>query len=284
MCKVSVLMPIYRTKIEYLKESIESILKQTFSDFEFIILDDCPDDSRENIVLGYKDKRIKYLKNELNLGISASRNKLFDLAQGQYFAIFDHDDISKPYRLEKQVLFLDSNPNVGVVSGQLEYIYGNIACTAHPESNLEIKKALMKENVVAHTAMMLRRSVIKAFNIRYEEKYSPAEDYMLVLKLMEYTMFHNLPQILVSYRNFEGNTTNLNFQKMIDADAMCRCFAFRNYPYLYNQTIFGFSKEYKTYWIKLFDIIPFIKVKGNCTKRKIYIFGFVKLFTVNYFN
>lgn len=280
MCKVSVLMPVYKTKVEYLKEAIDSILKQTFSDFEFIILDDCPDDSREDIVLEYKDRRIKYKKNNKNLGISASRNRLFELAKGQYFAIFDHDDISKPDRLEKQVSFLDSNPEFGVVSGQLEYIHGNLAPTTHPEFNLDIKKALMKANVVSHTSMMLRRSVIESSGIRYEQNYSPAEDYMLVLKLIEHTMFYNLPQILVSYRNFEGNTTNLNIQRMIDADAMCRSFAIRQYPYLFNQTIFGRSTDYQTYWIKLFDIVPFIKVKGNYKKRKIYIFGFIKLFTI----
>lgn len=69
---------------------------------------------------------------------------------------------------------------------------------------------------------------------------------------------------------------------MIDADAMCRSFAIRQYPYLFNQTIFGCSIDYQTYWIKLFDIVPFIKVKGNYKKRKIYIFGFIKLFAIKY--
>lgn len=283
MCKVSVLMPIYKTRIEYLKEAINSILIQTFSDFELIILDDCPEDLREDVVLMYKDKRIRYLKNDRNLGISASRNKLFDLAKGEYFAIFDHDDISKPDRLEKQTTFLDSNPQIGVVSGQLEYIYGNMLSSNNPESNLDIKKALMKGNVVAHTAMMLRRSIIESSGIRYEEKYSPAEDYMLVLKLIEHTMFYNFPQVLVSYRNFDGNTTSLNRQKMEDADVLCKCFALRNYPYLYNQTIFGLSDSYNSYWIKLFGIIPFIKVKSNYRKINIYILGFIKLFVVKHF-
>ena len=94
MTKVSVLMPVYKTNEQYLREAIASILNQTFTDFEFLILDDCPNDTRERIVKPYEDKRIKYSINEKNLGISASRNKLIEMAQGEYLAIFDHDDIS----------------------------------------------------------------------------------------------------------------------------------------------------------------------------------------------
>ena len=116
MPKVSVLMPVYKTKEEHLREAIESILNQTFSDFEFLILDDCPDDSRERIVKSYDDKRIKYIKNEKNLGITPSRNRLMQMAKGEYLAVFDHDDVSLPTRLEKQVQYLDANLDVGVVS------------------------------------------------------------------------------------------------------------------------------------------------------------------------
>ena len=81
--KVSVLMAAYKTPEQYLREAIESILNQTFTDFEFLILDDCPTESVEDIVKSYDDKRIKYFKNPQNLGISQTRNKLIDLAKGQ---------------------------------------------------------------------------------------------------------------------------------------------------------------------------------------------------------
>ena len=110
MPKVSVLTPIYNTEPEHLRQAIESILNQTFTDFEFIILNDSPWNTEiEDIVLAYKDARIKYVKNDKNIGISKSRNKLLSLASGEYLAIFDHDDISLPTRLEKQVDFLDKN-------------------------------------------------------------------------------------------------------------------------------------------------------------------------------
>ena len=115
MVRVSVLMPVYRTNEEYLREAISSILAQTYSDFEFLILDDCPEDDRELIVKSYKDRRIKYLRNETNMGISESRNKLVDMARGEYLAVMDHDDVSLPERLEKQVNYLDAHPDVGVV-------------------------------------------------------------------------------------------------------------------------------------------------------------------------
>ena len=87
-------MPVYKTQEEHLRAAIESILNQSFTDFEFLILDDCPTDTRETIVKSYNDPRIKYLINETNLGISKARNKLIDLAQGEYLAVFDHDDLS----------------------------------------------------------------------------------------------------------------------------------------------------------------------------------------------
>ena len=89
MPKVSVLMPVYKTNEKYLREAIESILNQTYKDFEFLILDDCPNDTRESIVKSYNDERIKYFKNEKNLGISGARNKLIDLSSGEYLAIIN---------------------------------------------------------------------------------------------------------------------------------------------------------------------------------------------------
>lgn len=115
MPKVSVLMPVYQTDEAYLRQAIQSILNQTFSDFELLILDDCPSNSREQIVRSFTDLRIRYQKNPKNLGISATRNRLLDLAKGDYFAVMDHDDIAMPTRLACQVRVLDNNPDIGVV-------------------------------------------------------------------------------------------------------------------------------------------------------------------------
>ena len=109
--KVSVLTPVYNTNPAYLRQMIESVLSQSFKDFEFLILNDSPENIEiENIIKSYKDERIKYFKNEKNTGISASRNRLLELAQGEYAAVSDHDDIMLPQRLEKQAEYLDNLP------------------------------------------------------------------------------------------------------------------------------------------------------------------------------
>ena len=281
--KVSVLTPIYNTNPQYLRECIESVLNQTFKDFEFLILNDSPNNKEiEKIVKEYAkhDKRIKYIKNAKNIGITPSRNKLLKMAKGEYIAIFDHDDISLPERLEKEVEYLDNNPDVGVVSCNTEW-FPKKYITNHPVDNLEIKKALTHVNIVAHTAMMVRKSVLQKYNIEYEEEFSPAEDYMLCLRLVEYTMFHNIPEILLKYRFQENNTTNRLWDKMVNADAMCRCYAIAKYPYLYELSCQKEHNQVTNYnkWIKIFDFVPFIKIKYRQHKTKYVLFGLITLFT-----
>ncbi len=279
MPKVSVLTPIYNTKPQYLRECIDSILGQTFSDFEFIILNDSPDNTEiEKIVKSYKDKRIKYHKNSQNIGITASRNKLIDLARGQYLAVFDHDDISMPTRLAQQTAYLDANPDVGAVSSNTLWIPQNTT-TDFPTENLDIKKRLMHSNVFTHTAMMVRKSVLIDNNIRYQADYSPAEDYMLVLRMLGHTMFHVLPDVLVQYRFDSDNTTNKNTEKMANADMLCRNYAAAEYPYLFS-LLNNNSYDYRHYWIRLFDLIPLVKVKIKPHKIRWYLGGIIPIAAV----
>ncbi len=218
--KVSVLTPIYNTKPEHLREMIDSILDQTFTDFEFLILNDSPDNKEiEKIVKDYAkyDNRIKYYKNTKNMGITPSRNKLMKLAAGEYLAVFDHDDISVPTRLEKEVAYLDAHPDVGVVSGWLEFfgMYKKIHKT--PEYDRDIKIKLTDECWVAHTASMIRKSVLVDNNIEYEQYYSPAEDYRLWQRLMDVTHFYNCQEVLVKYRWTATNTSIIQHDKMFQA-------------------------------------------------------------------
>ena len=270
MPKVSVLMPIYNTKEEYLREAVESILNQTFTDFEFIILNDSPQNKfLDSIIDSYNDKRIIYYKNKQTLGISQSRNKLLDLAQGEYIAIFDHDDISLPARLIKEVEYLDKNSDIGVVSCNVEKFPINYLSN-HPYDNEKIKKALVLDNYIQHTAMMVRKSILDKYNIRYKEQFSPAEDYMFVIDLMDYTLFHNLDEILVKYR-FGKGTSNLHSKKMNDAAMLCRNIALKRYPYLY---CFG------TYWVYIFNILPLVKIKKCPDKITYYLFGLIPIIRI----
>ena len=214
MTKVSVLMPVYKTDEKYLREAIESILNQTFTDFEFLILDDCPDDPREEIVKSYKDKRIKYAKNDRNLGITPSRNKLINMASGEYLAVFDHDDISLPDRFAKEVEYLDNHPEVGVVSCQVKKIVRQ-SVSNNPIKDHDIKLALMRECAMSHSAAMLRKSVLLGNDVCYEEDFSPSEDYALWCRLIPYTKFYNIPEVLFHYRDHKDNTSHHHLGKYI---------------------------------------------------------------------
>lgn len=174
--KVSVLVPVYRPREEYLRACIDSILSQTFCDFELLLLDDCPEDrTAEAVIKSYADGRIRYSRNPANLGISASRNLLIDMARGEYLAVMDHDDISLPERLEKETAYLDARPEVGVVSGRVLKIPQNKA-SHNPETSHAIKLSLMTVCALTHPAAMIRKSVLQQHHIRYEEEFSPAED------------------------------------------------------------------------------------------------------------
>lgn len=272
--KVSVLTPLYNTDPVFLREMIESILNQTFRDFEFILLNDSPDNREiEEIVRSYQDPRIVYVENESNLGISESRNKLLALSRGEYVAIFDHDDISCKERLEKQVDYLDSHREVGVVGCYIRHIPKN-RVTRFPVANLDIKRELIHGCVVPHTGAMIRKSVLIDNGLCWEGAFSPAEDYMLWVKLIAKTMFHNIPEVLVLYRSYDSNTSARQKEKMRDRDALIRCFAEKEYPFLKDH-------DWRKRWVMLFGIIPFLKIGIRRGVKNIYLFGIVKLFSIS---
>ena len=161
MPRISVLMPVYNTRPEQLREAMDSILAQSFQDFEFLILNDCsPNTDVEELVKSYADPRIVYAVNERNLGISGSRNRLIDMAKGEYLAVMDHDDISLPERFARQVAFLDAHPDVGIV-GTFTREIGKGKLHQPPTDDVSIKKMLMVHCDLSHPSCMLRSSVLK---------------------------------------------------------------------------------------------------------------------------
>lgn len=205
MPKVSVLMPVYNVKEEYLRESIESILNQTFSDFEFIILDDCSTTNIEPIINSYNDKRIKFFRNEQNLGIAKSRNKLMELAQGEYAALMDNDDISFPQRLEKQVAFLDNNKEISIVSAAYE-TFPNKTIIKHPLKLGYLD--LYRGCLLAHPLVMFRLDDMKKYNLQYDNSYICSQDYELWSRAIRYLKIANLPEVLLKYRVLEESITH----------------------------------------------------------------------------
>ncbi len=283
MPKVSVLMPVYKTNEEYLRAAIDSILQQTFTDFEFLILDDCPDDSRENIIKSYPDSRIKYTKNDKNLGITPSRNKLIHMASGEYLAIFDHDDISLPYRLEKQVAYLDEHADVGVVSSWVNEFPKHKILT-YPQTDDDIKLALVKHCVVAHSASMIRKSVLTENHLKYEEIFTPAEDYGLWCRLIGVTKFYNIPEVLFHYRKHANNTSKLQQYKMNLATIRIHTVMEEQYPALCKEYQY---KSVQTTRINLFGVLPLLRITQVPNKINVYLFNkilFLKIKTQSKLN
>ena len=275
MVKVSVLMPVYKTNEVFLREAIESVLNQTFSDFEFLILDDCPDDDRESVVKSYNDERIKYFKNEKNLGITPSRNKLIEMAKGEYLAVFDHDDVCLPERFAKQVEYLDNHSEVGVV-GCVVKLMSNGKLSRNPVYSDDIKRSLMTVCAITHPAAMVRKSVLDVNNIRYEEKFSPSEDYALWCRLMPYTEFHNLEDVLFLYRDHENNTSHNQKQKMTNASIAIRSFVQAENPAIYNEFLWFAESVNK---IMLFGVIPLLTIRKKENKTKVYLFEKIPVYT-----
>lgn len=275
MPKVSVLMPVYKTNEKYLREAIESILSQTFEDYEFLILDDCPEDSREKIVKSYKDNRIKYYKNEKNLGITPSRNKLIDMAKGEYLAVFDHDDVSLPERFQKQVQYLDEHQDVGVVSSNVKRLVRD-RVSINPIDDYNIKMALIRMCAICHPASMIRKSVLINNNIRYEEHFSPAEDYALWCRLIPFTNFYNIPEVLFHYRDHAENTSHKQKEKMQQATLSIWSFVKVENPALHEEFLLKAKRTKRT---RLFGFIPFLTTITQANRTKTYLFEKILLCT-----
>ena len=197
--KVTVLMPVYNGE-RYLREAIDSILSQTFCDFEFLIINDASTDSSVEIIKSYTDPRIRLVNNENNLGRCATPNKGLDLARGEYLARMDCDDLCMPTRLEKQVSFLDSHPEVGVCGTWIRLFMGADFIIKYPLSHEEIKCHLLLGSQLAGASAMYRKKVFLAHHLYYDLNYKLAEDYELWTRCVYATRLANIPEILYEYR------------------------------------------------------------------------------------
>lgn len=198
MPRVTVLMPVYNGA-NYLNEAIESILNQTFTDFEFLIIDDGSTDNSVQIIQSYPDNRIRLECNETNQKLIFTLNKGIDLAQGEYIARMDCDDISLPERLAKQVDFLDTNPDVGLCGTTLSVMNSGVAFD-HPSHPEEIKCRLLFNCCINHPTVMMRKDILINNNCYYNADALHAEDYDLWIKLANITKLANLNEVLLFYR------------------------------------------------------------------------------------
>ena len=193
--EISVVMSVYNDE-KFLKESIESILTQTYENFEFIICNDCSTDNSEKTIIEYakKDSRIIYIKNDKNRGLSYSLNKCIKIAKGKYICRMDSDDISLHDRLEKQYYFLERHQIYDVLSGQAELIdsFGKTySTTKSEEKELSIFDGVKKSCLIHPTVMMKRVTLNKIGNYTVSNITRRGQDYDLWMKFLynDYRIF-----------------------------------------------------------------------------------------------
>lgn len=205
---VSVNMPVYNGE-KFIRYAIDSILNQTYQNFELIIVNDGSTDQSVNIINTYTDKRIKLFHNEKNYGLVYTHNKAIKLSQGKYIAMLDCDDIAYPSRLEKQVSFLERHPDYMLVGSCYEpidtdnRINGDIFKYILPDYLIESE--LFFRNYFAHPAVMLPKVIFNEFS--YIEGSFPAEDYLLWSQIAYTHPVHNLQEVLLKYRKHNDSIT-----------------------------------------------------------------------------
>ena len=212
---VSVTVPVFNAG-KYLRETIESVLNQTYKNFELILVNDASTDNSKELISSYSDPRIFYYENAVNMGIVKTRNNCIMYAKGKYIAILDNDDISLPIRLEKEVEFLESNPEYGLCGSFYDVIdsIGNFNVRIEvPCSFSDINTYLIFNNCFCHSSVMVRRDIMT--ENKFAESYELMEDYDLVYRLIGKTKLANLPVYTTRYRVHGKNQSTKKADEML---------------------------------------------------------------------
>lgn len=174
---LSVILPVYNAE-QYIQESVECILNQTFENFEFLIINDGSTDQSKEIILSFNDKRILYVENRKNQGLIKTLNKGLHFSSGQYIARMDADDLCHNSRFEKQMEYFKRNKQIDIL-GTNQYIIGTEVKIIHKISNEENKIRLLLQPVVGHSTVMLKKEALAKNNLYYDRFALYAEDYKL---------------------------------------------------------------------------------------------------------
>lgn len=205
--KVTVLMPVYNVAL-YVTEAINSILNQTFKDFELLIINDGSSDSTREEVLKFSDSRIRFVENEKNIGLANTLNRGVELANGEYIARMDGDDISMPNRLYEQVVFLECHSEIDICGAGYRFFGAKNHDVIYPQNHDGIKVGLLFGCCMI--IPMFRKKNIQKFGLKYNQDYFPAEDYRFWTECMLSGLkMHNLQKILFHYRMHPGQVSEV---------------------------------------------------------------------------
>lgn len=239
---ISVIMSVYNGAI-YLRQAIESILNQTYTDFEFIIIDDGSKDNSLNIIKSYKDPRI-VLISRTNKGLTASLNEGIEKARGIFIARQDADDISMLDRFEKEIAFMNSHPDVGLIGSNYVHIDekgketgGHTNIFTHPN---DLKACLVLCNQYGHGSILVRRDVLTKVG-PYSQSVGHAEDYDLWIRISRVTKVANIEEPLFLYRNLPTSVSHSKLKEQIELTFKIRDKAFKHFIKNRSQyKLFGF--------------------------------------------
>ena len=228
---VSVLMSVHNTKDEYLKRAIESILTQSYTDFEFLIIDDRTCSSNLMLIDSYDDPRIRIIHNECNLGLTESLYNGINLAKGKYIARIDSDDIACPDRIKIQVKYLEKNPDVAVVGSAAKFMNANKIAMHLINDDITLKlRSIFANCCVIHSSAMLNADVLRSNNINYDREVKKAQDYKLWTDcIMSGLKIKTIEEILVLYRVHDGQITKNNSQEQCNCAKEIQCKMIKKY-------------------------------------------------------
>lgn len=285
--KISVVMSCYNRK-DYVSDAIESILNQTYKDFEFIIIDDCSTDGTKEIIQKYadNDSRIVYIKNPQNMDYNYNLRQGFNVAKGEYIARMDDDDISLPERFEKQVKYLDEHQDITVLGTFIETFGDEKIESWVFENNSEILDILLNFfNPMCHPSVMIRKSFLRQHNLNYSPEALYAEEYDLWKNIsLKGGKLANLPEILVKYRVHKSSVTKkkktgkiqAKTAKKVRTELLSRYFnskdlkfilkRIKSYPFKYNKKkdLFNVLEKMKdSYKKQNLNVQPIIKTQDK---------------------
>ncbi len=207
MPRISVIMPVYNVE-NYIDEAVQSILSQTFSDFELLIFDDLSSDSTCERISRLKDSRIKLFNMEMKSSLPIIKNYALSKVNGEYIAFMDGDDISYPDRFDKELRFLSEHKDVDVVSGS-HHNFGKSDRVFHlPKLDEEIKQTMVFHTRICNGGSLLRSSILFDNNIKFRNEFFVCEDYALWVDLMRCAKFANIGDFVLKIRVRDQNTTS----------------------------------------------------------------------------
>ena len=199
MPQVTIILPVYNGE-QYLHEAIDSVLAQTYRDFELWVCNDGSTDGTVAIVDSYTDPRVRRIDNPHNMGLVATLNRAFAMVESPFIARMDDDDLWHEKKLELQMLLLESRPDVGVCGTSI-HKFGDIdSFCFFPEESDALKVGLIFYCMMSHPSVVYRRSMLQEVGLTYQKDYFPAEDYKMWIDVLKYSNIYNLQQPLVEYR------------------------------------------------------------------------------------